>query len=208
MIGEYNIKKNINDFAPYGTLLNGGKGSGNFGHAGRPGKVGGSGKGSSSDSDDTDSSVQKDIDNAKRITTLRNIEVDELQEFKKKDAERNEAYENNPRESLGKKIGQTRKERFEKETKIDDEIASKKPSYQDEKYYSKDFEDCLDSEDRKIASKRASSRQWGYSKTDLDNLRAEHEKGSNYHRRMIEAELTDANFHSVVEELRSKKYKK
>lgn len=39
---QYKIETNIEKFAPLGTLLNGGKGSGNFGHSGRPGQVGGS----------------------------------------------------------------------------------------------------------------------------------------------------------------------
>lgn len=45
---KYNIDKKLNGFAPLGTAsdfgknLNGGKGSGNFGHSGRPGYVGGS----------------------------------------------------------------------------------------------------------------------------------------------------------------------
>ena len=45
------MEKKINKFAPYGTLEggekveNGGRGSGNFGHAGRPGEVGGSASG-------------------------------------------------------------------------------------------------------------------------------------------------------------------
>ena len=48
MINEYNLDKTINGFAPlgifgdYGVEKNGGKGSGNFGHSGRPGEVGGS----------------------------------------------------------------------------------------------------------------------------------------------------------------------
>lgn len=44
MINSYRIEKKQNGFAPVGTCiaLNGGAGSGNFGHAGRPGKVGGS----------------------------------------------------------------------------------------------------------------------------------------------------------------------
>ena len=42
---SYNIDKKINSFAEMGVLENGGKGSGNFGHAGRPGEVGGSGDG-------------------------------------------------------------------------------------------------------------------------------------------------------------------
>lgn len=41
MIEEYKIDKEINGFGQLGTLCNGGRGSGNFGHAGRPGKVGG-----------------------------------------------------------------------------------------------------------------------------------------------------------------------
>lgn len=42
---SYNIEKKINSFAEMGAFENGGKGSGNFGHAGRPGLVGGSGDG-------------------------------------------------------------------------------------------------------------------------------------------------------------------
>ena len=48
MINSYSIEKKINGYAPLGTAgdlgktENGGKGSGNFGHAGREGKVGGS----------------------------------------------------------------------------------------------------------------------------------------------------------------------
>ncbi len=42
MIEKYKQETSLTSFAPYNTLLNGGKGSGNFGHAGRPGKVGGS----------------------------------------------------------------------------------------------------------------------------------------------------------------------
>ena len=44
MINSFSIEKKQNGFAPVGTCieLNGGAGSGNFGHAGRPGEVGGS----------------------------------------------------------------------------------------------------------------------------------------------------------------------
>ena len=35
----------FNEIADLDTFYNGGKGSGNFGHSGRPGEVGGSGKG-------------------------------------------------------------------------------------------------------------------------------------------------------------------
>ena len=38
----------LNEIADFDTFYNGGKGSGNFGHSGRPGKVGGSGKGQGS----------------------------------------------------------------------------------------------------------------------------------------------------------------
>lgn len=47
-MNEYSIDKKINGFAPLGTAsdwgksMNGGKGSGNFGHSGRPGEIGGS----------------------------------------------------------------------------------------------------------------------------------------------------------------------
>lgn len=44
---SYNIKKLNNKLDSLIEALNGAKGSGNFGHAGRPGKVGGSGKGDS-----------------------------------------------------------------------------------------------------------------------------------------------------------------
>lgn len=43
----YSLEKKINGFADYGFFDNGGKGSGNFGHSGRPGKRGGSGEGKS-----------------------------------------------------------------------------------------------------------------------------------------------------------------
>lgn len=61
MISSYSIEKKINGYAPLGTAgdlgktENGGKGSGNFGHAGREGKVGGSapsGSGSGKSHDD------------------------------------------------------------------------------------------------------------------------------------------------------------
>lgn len=51
----YNIGKSRNTLGEYGLIENGGKGSGNFGHSGRPGKVGGSGSGmGSSESRSTD----------------------------------------------------------------------------------------------------------------------------------------------------------
>lgn len=43
--GKYNIDKKLNSMAGLSAYENGGKGSGNFGHAGRPGLVGGSGDG-------------------------------------------------------------------------------------------------------------------------------------------------------------------
>lgn len=46
MENEILIKKLSNSLELLERVLNGGKGSGNFGHTGRPGKVGGSGKGS------------------------------------------------------------------------------------------------------------------------------------------------------------------
>lgn len=41
MIEKYKIDKEINGFGQLGTLCNGGRGSGDFGHYGRPGYVGG-----------------------------------------------------------------------------------------------------------------------------------------------------------------------
>lgn len=45
---KYGIDKKINSMEGMSAYENGGKGSGNFGHAGRPGKVGGSGNGETS----------------------------------------------------------------------------------------------------------------------------------------------------------------
>lgn len=42
MIQRYGVEKNINSMAGLSAYENGGKGSGNFGHKGRPGEVGGS----------------------------------------------------------------------------------------------------------------------------------------------------------------------
>lgn len=42
MIEQYKTNTSLDRIAPLGTLLNGGPGSGDFGHAGRPGQVGGS----------------------------------------------------------------------------------------------------------------------------------------------------------------------
>lgn len=44
-MGQPSKQVKTNEIAGLDTFYNGGKGSGNFGHAGRPGKVGGSGKG-------------------------------------------------------------------------------------------------------------------------------------------------------------------
>lgn len=57
------LKEQVNNLE---VLLNGGKGSGNFGHSGRPGKIGGSGKGIgssyySSKSDEELASIKKDL---------------------------------------------------------------------------------------------------------------------------------------------------
>ena len=45
---KYGIDKNINSMAGLSAYENGGKGSGNFGHSGRPGERGGSGSGQGS----------------------------------------------------------------------------------------------------------------------------------------------------------------
>ncbi len=50
MPSRYGIDKKINSMAGLSAYENGGKGSGNFGHAGRPGEVGGSGKGTGASS--------------------------------------------------------------------------------------------------------------------------------------------------------------
>ena len=44
---RYGIDKNINSMAGLSVYENGGKGSGNFGHSGRPGQIGGSGRSAS-----------------------------------------------------------------------------------------------------------------------------------------------------------------
>ena len=59
-------------------ILNGGKGSGNFGHSGRPGMVGGSGDGhgsskTSTSKSRTSSKSKKDVPEAKAKTTLKEI---------------------------------------------------------------------------------------------------------------------------------------
>ena len=43
---RYGVDKNMSSWAGLSAYENGGKGSGNFGHSGRPGEIGGSGKGS------------------------------------------------------------------------------------------------------------------------------------------------------------------
>lgn len=64
-IGRYSQENSRNGLAPFGTLtnttFNGGKGSGNFGHAGREGKVGGSAPSGSShgETSEKDSSEYK-----------------------------------------------------------------------------------------------------------------------------------------------------
>ena len=45
MLDKYKEETSIDEIGKVGTLANGGKGSGNWGHSGRPGLVGGSGKG-------------------------------------------------------------------------------------------------------------------------------------------------------------------
>ena len=50
MPSKYGVDKKINSMAGLSAYENGGKGSGNFGHAGRPGEVGGSGKGTGASS--------------------------------------------------------------------------------------------------------------------------------------------------------------
>lgn len=42
MFDSYGVRTSLDEFGAYGSLLNGGKGSGDFGHYGRPGEVGGS----------------------------------------------------------------------------------------------------------------------------------------------------------------------
>lgn len=60
---NYGIEKNRNSMAGLSAYENGGPGSGNFGHAGRPGKRGGSGKGgavsSTGDSADLDRKIKE-----------------------------------------------------------------------------------------------------------------------------------------------------
>ena len=66
---KYGIDKKINSMEGLSAYENGGKGSGNFGHSGRPGEVGGSGNGQGSNSEKkTDSkidSLQKELDLAR-----------------------------------------------------------------------------------------------------------------------------------------------
>ena len=42
LVTSYSVEKNRNSMEGLSAYENGGKGSGNFGHAGRPGEVGGS----------------------------------------------------------------------------------------------------------------------------------------------------------------------
>ena len=81
---RYGIDKKINSMEGLGAYENGGKGSGNFGHSGRPGMIGGSGDGGESskestklqkrilDLEDRISQVEKDFEGNKRtkIDTL------------------------------------------------------------------------------------------------------------------------------------------
>ena len=57
---RYGIDKKINSMGGLSAYENGGKGSGNFGHSGRPGEVGGSGKGSGgSNTKNIDDEIEK-----------------------------------------------------------------------------------------------------------------------------------------------------
>lgn len=56
---KYNIEKKINSMEGMSAYENGGPGSGNFGHAGRPGEIGGSSKGGGVDLDHAKEVVKK-----------------------------------------------------------------------------------------------------------------------------------------------------
>lgn len=85
---NYGIEKNRNSMAGLSAYENGGPGSGNFGHAGRPGKRGGSGKGSGinvhSGSDEMDYYYAEDGD---RVLASGKTEKETLEKAKKKLAE-------------------------------------------------------------------------------------------------------------------------
>lgn len=64
---KYGIDKNINSMEGLSAYENGGKGSGNFGHSGRPGEVGGSSSGGLSGISKAIASSKKNIDQAKIV---------------------------------------------------------------------------------------------------------------------------------------------
>lgn len=84
LVTSYSVEKNRNSMAGLSAYENGGKGSGNFGHAGRPGEVGGSapsGSGSSSTSSESgrkSRSKEEQIDEQFEKGNITESERDEL----------------------------------------------------------------------------------------------------------------------------------